>query len=189
MSKDVTRTQALRLRKVSLARIAWEFFQIGITGFGGGLQGRFYHLAVKKYDWLDDDEFAEVNATASLAPGGNASNVGIEIARRLRGLGGMVVAALAMLLPGAVIMIMAGKFYREHQNVPALKGALEGLEAAATALILYSATKLGLASWRPPDYVLAIVTAVLMIWLRAPLWLVIPGLGGLSYYLRRKRTP
>lgn len=184
---DLSRSQALRLRRVSLARLAWEYFQIGITGFGGGLQGRFYHLAVKKYDWLNEEEFAEVNATASLAPGGNASNVGLEIARRLRQGPGMAVAFTSLIVPGAVLMILAGELYHRYKHEPALQGAIEGLEAAATALILYSATKLGLSSWRPFDYLLAVATALLMIVAKAPLWVVLPGLGGLSYWIRQRK--
>lgn len=39
---DLTRSQALRRRQIPVGRLLWEYFQIGITGFGGGLQGRFY---------------------------------------------------------------------------------------------------------------------------------------------------
>ena len=167
--------------------LLWEYFQIGITGFGGGLQGRFYHLAVKKHDWLTEEEFADVNATASLAPGGNASNVGLEIARRVRGLPGMLAAYLCLLLPGSVVMLMLGQVYETYRHMPAVRGGLEGLEAAATALILYSATKLNLPSWKWVDYPVAVVAGIAMIAYHAPLFLVVP-LGGLVSLLLRRRV-
>lgn len=182
---NVSRSQSLRLRRVSLRLLAWEFFLIGITGFGGGLQGRFYHLAVKKHEWLCDEEFADVNASASLAPGGNASNVGLDIARRLRGVPGMMVAYAALLVPGSLVMIGAGEVYQQYSQNLALQGALQGLQSAAIALILYSATKLGLSKWRWPDYLLALLATLAMFWLRAPLWAVLP-LGALvSLWVRR----
>ena len=184
-ASDLTRSQALLRRRLSLKLVLWEYFMIGITGFGGGLQGRFYHLAVSKHGWLDDEEFADVNASASLAPGGNASNVGIEIARRLRGVRGMIAAYLCLIVPGSVLMILVGNLYQAHKDNPAVVGAMQGLETAATALILYSATKLGLSSWRWPDYLIAVAACLGMYWCRYPLWVVLPILGGVSLLVRK----
>lgn len=169
--------------RVPLTLIVWEYFLIGITGFGGGLQGRFYHLAVSKHGWLNEEDFAEVNATASLAPGGNASNVGIEIARRLRGAPGMWAAYICLILPGSLVMIAAGTTYQAYRDEPALRGALQGLQCAATALILYSATKLNLSEWKVFDYLLALAACLAIFLLKAPLWLVLPlgALVGLAW--------
>lgn len=171
--------------KVPLSLILREYFLIGITGFGGGLQGRFYHLAVSKHGWLNEEEFADINATASLAPGGNASNVGLEIARRLRGLLGMIVAYLCLVVPGSLVMIGLGATYEFYQNEPAVRGALQGLQCAATALILYSATKLNLGQWTLADYLLALGACLAIFFLQAPLWTVLPGGALLSLALRR----
>ena len=185
VASGFTRSQALFFRKVSLWLILKEYFLIGITGFGGGLQARFYHLAVTKHQWLDDEEYADVNASASLAPGGNASNMGLEIARRLRGTPGMIVAYLALLLPGSVIMIFLGEAYTAYQGNPALRGALQGLEAAAVALILYSATKLGLSTWKKADFVIAVACCAFMLGLRMPLWVAVPAMGFISLKIRQ----
>lgn len=183
--QDITRSQKLRRRKVSLPLILKEYFLIGITGFGGGLQGRFYHLAVTKYGWLCEEEFADVNASASLAPGGNASNVGLEIARRLRGLPAMFAAYFCLVVPGSLVMIAAGATYETYRNQAAVQGALQGLQCAATALILYSATKLNLSQWTFGEYLLATLACLAMFCLKAPLWLVLP-LGGLLNLARRR---
>ncbi len=183
--QEITRSQKLRRRKVSLRLILKEYFLIGITGFGGGLQGRFYHLAVSKYGWLCEEEFAEVNASASLAPGGNASNVGLEIARRLRGLPGMFAAYFCLVVPGSLVMVAAGATYEIYRNEAAVQGALQGLQCAATALILYSATKLNLSQWTFGEYLLAALACLAMVSLKAPLWLVLP-LGALLNLARRR---
>lgn len=178
-------TEASLRPKVSLGLILKEYFLIGITGFGGGLQGRFFHLAVSKYGWLNEEEFAEVNASASLAPGGNASNVGLEIARRLRGVPGMVTAYLCLILPGSLVMIALGATYEIYRNQPVVQGALQGLQCAATSLILYSATKLNLARWRLADYPLALGACLAVFFLKAPLWMVLPVGAMLGLALRR----
>ncbi len=183
--EDISRSQKLRRRNVSLWLIVKEYFLIGITGFGGGLQGRFYHLAVSKYEWLCEEEFADVNASASLAPGGNASNVGTEIARRLRGIPGMFIAYFCLVIPGSVVMIGVGATYEKYQNLAAVQGALQGLQCAATALILYSATKLNLSQWTLGEYVLAVAACLAMFSLKAPLWLVLP-VGGMLNLARRR---
>jgi len=166
--------------------LIWEYLLIGITGFGGGLQARFYHVAVVKHEWLCDEEFVDVNASASLAPGGNASNVGLEIGRRLRGIPGMIAAQICLLLPGTVIMLAAGRAYEAHQGNVVLQGALQGLQSAATALILYSATKLGLSTWRWPDYIVAAAACLGMEALHAPLWVVLPVGALLSLWVYKK---
>lgn len=171
--------------QVPLSLILREYFLIGITGFGGGLQGRFYHLAVSKYGWLDEEDFADINATASLAPGGNASNVGVEIARRLRGLPGMMVAYFCLVAPGSLVMIALGATYETYQNEQAVRGALQGLHCAATALILYSATKLNVRHWVFGDFLLAFGACLAIFFLKAPLWLVLPGGALASLALRR----
>lgn len=172
-------------RNVPLGLILKEYFLIGITGFGGGLQGRFYHLAVTKHAWLCEEEFAEVIASASLAPGGNASNVGTEIARRLRGLPGMFAAYFCLVIPGSLVMIAAGATYERYRDLAAVQGALQGLQCAATSLILYSATRLNLARWTAGEYLLALAACLTMSVLKAPLWLVLP-LGGLLNLMRRR---
>ena len=177
MSADPTRSQALLIRRVSLGLIMREYFLLGITGFGGGLQGRFYHMAVTKHEWLNEEEFADVNASASLAPGGNASNVGIEIARRLRGVKGMILAYLCLIVPGSVVMLLAGHAYEAYSANVHVSGALRGLESAAAALILYSATKLGLKAWHWEDYVIAVAATVASFRFRVPLYLIVPVLG------------
>jgi chromate transporter len=166
--------------------LVWEYFLIGITGFGGGLQGRFYHLAVSKHEWISDEEFADVNASASLAPGGNASNVGLEIGRRLRGLPGMILAQVCLVLPGTVIMLLAGELYVAYQGNVVLQGALQGLQSAAIALILYSATKLGISRWRWPDFVVAAAACLAMEALKAPLWVVLPAGALISLWVFRR---
>ena len=67
----------------------------------------------------------------------------------------------------------------------AIQGALQGLQCAATALILYSATKLNLSQWTLGEYLLATLACLAMFYLKAPLWLVLP-LGGLLNLARRR---
>jgi chromate transporter len=173
---------------VPLALIAREYLLLGLTGFGGALHARFHHLAVEKHDWLHEDDFGEVVATASLSPGANSSNVGAEIARRLRGRLGMAVAYPALLLPGLVFVLVGEHLWRIHREDPAVAGAMRGLEAAAVAMILYAATRLSRRGWRIADWLVALAALLSLLVGKWPLWLVLPGLGLLNYLRVRRRS-
>lgn len=82
-------------------------------------------------------------------------------------------------------MLLVGQLYETYRRVAGVAGALEGLEAAATALILYSATKLNLPAWKKSDYPVAVAAGVAMIAYHTPLFLVVPVGGAVSLLLRR----
>ena len=90
----------------------------------------------------------------------------------------MIAAYLCLILPGSLVMIALGATYEFYRNEPTVRGALQVLQGAATALILYSATRLNLSRWSPADYLLALATCLAMFSLKAPLWMVLP-LGAL----------
>src|SRR5437899_11023467 len=64
-------------REATLGGIFLSFFEIGLTGFGGGLAvvAQIRALAVYKRRWFTDHEFAEVVAVAESLPGQNAGHI------------------------------------------------------------------------------------------------------------------
>ena len=68
---DVSRSQVLRLRRVSLAQIAWEFFQIGLFAVGGGYSTLpFLQTMMGKYpSWFGSLQLADITAIAEATPG------------------------------------------------------------------------------------------------------------------------
>ena len=135
--------------------MALDYLWIGATGFGGGLQTRFEHLAVTKRGWLTQEEFSEVMVLASIAPGGNSSNVGLEIARRRHGVLGTCLAYLCLMLPGSCFAISLGALYLQYHSTPQLQAVMHGIECASVALTLSTASRLLQKSWNTFDWLLA----------------------------------
>ncbi len=129
-----------------------RFLRLGCTSFGGPIAhlGYFRREFVDRAKWLDDAAFAEIVALCSVLPGPTSSQVGILIgARRAGPLGGLL-AWLAFTTPSALILTAFGLFLAHAavgtdpaSKTPAFAGALEGLAAAAAAVVLIAVMQLG----------------------------------------------
>lgn len=171
----------------TLRELCLGLMLIGATGFGGWLQARLFHFTVEEKGWLTEDEFSELTVTASLAPGGNSSNLGAEIGRYLLGPTGMIVAYFSLLLPGTLFMLMLGSLYMAHQDNPMVRGALAGMESAAVALILLAVIRM-----RPSDLTRAEAAvggvACVAVLCHVPAAPVILASGLAVYLMQRGRT-
>lgn len=129
-----------------------RFLRLGCTSFGGPIAhlGYFRREIVERAKWLDDAAFAEIVALCSVLPGPTSSQVGILLgARRAGPLGGLL-AWLGFTTPSALILTAFGLFLARAaagadplSKTPAFAGALEGLAAAAAAVVLIAVVQLG----------------------------------------------
>lgn len=146
-----------------LAVLAYEYLLISLTGFGGNLQTRFEHIAVSKHRWLSSEEFAEVLVLASISPGGNSTNVGLEIARRRHGFAGQLLANACLFLPGAIFVIAAGAAYLHLRQITEVQSFFRGLECASVALTWSTASRLFRKSWGWLEWATAVATVALLL--------------------------
>src|SRR5271167_3066697 len=130
--------------KPSVIEIFVQFLIIGATSFGGGAVAYLRSSLVTKNQWLDDKNFVELFSISQSLPGLNTTNMAILAGDRLRGWPGAVAAVVGVILPGAVLMTLAGLVYGMHGDRPLVTAALKGVAAAATGLLL--ATFINLAS-------------------------------------------
>jgi len=84
------------------------FFRVGMLGYGGGPSSipLVHQEVVKKYGWMDDDEFADVLALGNTLPGPIATKMAGYIGYRVAGITGMLNALLSTILPTIVLMIV-----------------------------------------------------------------------------------
>ncbi len=127
--------------KVSVGQIFLEFLIIGATSFGGVVPYLRGSLVTKRH-WVDDKEFVEMLSISQSLPGLNATNMAILVGEKLRGALGAIAAIIGVCLPGAVIMYVAGIFYRIHGDHVWVTAALKGVAAAAVGLILATVVQL-----------------------------------------------
>ncbi|WP_219835452.1 chromate transporter [Paenibacillus sp. R14(2021)] len=89
----------------------WQLYmsmaRTGIVGFGGGpsVIPLIRHEAVKRHQWMTDDEFAEVLAIANTLPGPIATKMAAYLGHRLLGAGGAIGSVLAHILPSGLAIL------------------------------------------------------------------------------------
>ena len=136
--KEVSRT-------ATLGGLFLSFFEIGLTGFGGGLAviAQIRAMTVRSRRWLTDSEFIEGLALAQSLPGTSAGNLVTYIGLRLRGWRGAAVAMTGFILPSMLMMIVLAILYRHLRAFPDTDRLFHGLNAAVVALILVTAWRMG----------------------------------------------
>ncbi len=112
------------------------FAKLGVTSFGGGLTGWMMQECVRRRKWMTEDEFLTGLAMAQALPGVNVVNLPIWVGYRLAGSGGAVVAALGVILPPMLIVVIMAASYGWLQRYAATNLALQGAAAAAIGLSL-----------------------------------------------------
>ena len=130
-----------------------RFLRLGCTSFGGPVAhlGYFRRDLVTKARWLDDAAFAEIVALCSILPGPTSSQVGIVLGARRAGPIGGLLAWLAFTTPSAILLTAFGLGLRAASSAapgsfarsPRFEGALEGLAAAAAAVVAIAVFQLG----------------------------------------------
>lgn len=93
---------------VSLWGIFLAFAKIGATSFGGGIVAYLRDALVEEHQWVDDDEFLAALEIGQTLPGLNATNIAVIVGRKLHGAPGATAAALGMLLPGTLAVMVLG---------------------------------------------------------------------------------
>ncbi len=175
--------------EVSIAQIFLEFLIIGATSFGGVVPYLRGSLVTKR-EWIDDKEFVEMLSISQSLPGLNATNMAVLVGEKLRGAMGSIVGVLGMCLPGALLMLVVGIFYRSHGDHVWITAALKGVAAAAVGLILSTVVGLSKKSLSGNfDFVFIAITviAVNRLHLGVPLTLVCVGILAILFHRPGKK--
>ena len=174
--------------KATVFDIFWQFLIIGATSFGGVVPYLREGLITKNH-WVDDKEFVELLSISQSLPGLNATNMAILLGDRLKGWMGAVAGIVGVCLPGGLLMLAVGMFYRIHGDHPFVTGMLKGVAAAAAGLLLATVIQLGKKSLSHRFdlvFVLIAVLAVNRLHLGVPKTLVIVGLAAIFFHYPRK---
>lgn len=174
--------------KATVFDIFWQFLIIGATSFGGVVPYLREGLITKNH-WVDDKEFVELLSISQSLPGLNATNMAILLGDRLKGWMGAVAGIVGVCLPGGLLMLAVGMFYRIHGDHAFVTGMLKGVAAAASGLLLATVIQLGKKSLSHRFdlvFVLIAVLAVNRLHLGVPKTLVIVGLAAIFFHYPRK---
>jgi chromate transporter len=112
-----------------------EFLVVGLSGFGGVLPFA-RRMMVERRGWLSEQEFTEILALAQFLPGPNIVNVAIIVGRRFQGVAGSLAATTGLMLMPLVIVLLLATLYARFAQIDAVRGACDGVSAAASGLVL-----------------------------------------------------
>ncbi len=116
------------------------FLKYGALGFGGGFVLVPMYLQdfvgpTAAYLQLEETEFANVMALSQMTPGPVGINCATFFGYNLAGCPGALVASLALLLPGAVLAMLAFRSLARFQDSRVVKGLFAGIRPASIALM------------------------------------------------------
>lgn len=150
-----------------------SFLRLGTTGFGGplALLALMQRDFVEKEKWIPLDEFQRAFTLIKSMPGAVAFSTAVYLGRRYAGWAGGCAAAVGLLLPSFVFILLFSAWYTRMKDAPVFARLLLGMQAAALALIV--AALKGLAG---P-------------WLKETTFLVLAVIGGAIFATNRVPEP
>ena len=157
-----------------------SFFKLGLFTIGGGMamipliQG----IVVDEKHWMTEEEAVDCIAVSQGLPGVIAINMATYVGHQKKGVLGAVTATVGVILPSFVIIIMIVKILSGIGDNQYVNGALVGIKAAATGLILFSAYKLGkqvLKGWFQVALALCAFAAIVLLDVNA-IWPIVGGI-------------
>ena len=124
-------------RDISLA-----FFRIGMLGFGGGPSSipLVHSEVVKKYKWMNDDEFGDTLALAITLPGPIGTKMAGYIGYRVAGIWGCLNAILSSVIPTVVGMIVFLGLLQAYKDIP-------WVQHMSASVVPVVAVMLGVMTW------------------------------------------
>jgi chromate transporter len=170
-----------------LLQILLFFTKAGSFVFGSGLaivpfleQG-----VVRDFGWLSEHQFLDAVAVALITPGPVVITVAF-IGYLVAGFPGAVLAAIGIFLPVYFFTIVPAPWFSRHRTNQQLRAFADGATAAASGAIAGAVVVLGRrAIVDGPTLIVAVVSLMLMLRLRAPEPLVVAGAGLAGFFLTR----
>lgn len=163
------------------------FAKIGMFTIGGGYAMiPLIEREIVAKQWMNKEEFMEMFALTQSLPGVFAVNISIFVGYKLYKVVGVLVCALATILPSFVIMMLIAMFFARFQDNEVMIRIFNGIRPAVVALILFPCISAVRALKLKYLQLVAPAIATLLIWQfgLSPIYIVLAGiLGGLVYTL------
>ncbi|MCS6991124.1 MAG: chromate efflux transporter [Chitinophagales bacterium] len=139
-----TEASATPQSPVSYITLFATFFKAGCLGFGGfmSLISVVQNILVEKKKLLRREDMLDAITLASILPGPQAVNVVALSGSKLRGTVGAIVAAVAVILPSFVLMLVLSYLYQHYGKNPVVMSFFKGFLPAVTAVITSVAWKM-----------------------------------------------
>ena len=176
----------------------WNFFKIGILGFGGGyaILPLIESIIVKSNAWITSNEFIDLVTISQITPGPILINSATFIGVKEGGILGAVFATMGSVMPSLLIIIFLSILYYKFKSLSVvqtmlkiIKPAVVGLIAAASVGIVINVIfKNSIVSIKSIDFiglVLSLISFVLIRYSKTNpmIVIVLSGIVGMFFYL------
>ncbi|WP_425328607.1 chromate transporter [Rummeliibacillus suwonensis] len=140
-------------------QLAISMIRTGILGFGGGpsVMPLFRHEAVKKYKWMDDEDFGEILAIANALPGPIATKMAGYLGYMLKGKTGAVWAIICHILPSTLFMITLFSIVSILSNSKIIEGMIAAVMPVVAVMLGEMAYRFGEKTLKGLGIVLGII--------------------------------
>ncbi|MEQ1834286.1 MAG: chromate efflux transporter, partial [Candidatus Eisenbacteria bacterium] len=158
-------------------RVWWR---IGWLSFGGpSAQIALMHrMLVDERRWLAEQEFLDALGFCMLLPGPEAMQLATYAGWKLHGTRGGLIAGLAFVLPGALVVLLLAMVYASYGHLPFLQAAFRGIQAAVLVLVVEAVLRIAKrALVHARQYVLAAAAFVALFAFAVPYPLLVLAAG------------
>jgi chromate transporter len=113
------------------------FFRTGLFAVGGGLATLpfVFEIADNSGGWLTREMVGNMLAVAQTSPGAIGANLSAYVGIRYAGISGAYAAALGLIAPSIVIIIIIARMLKAFKENPIVKSLFAGFRPAAAGLL------------------------------------------------------
>lgn len=134
-----------------------EFFKTGLLSVGGGLATLPFltEMSARHPEWFSLEELANMVAVGESTPGPIGVNTATYVGFTTAGIGGGVLATLALVLPSFIIVYLISKGLKKYSENKFVNRAFYALRAAVVGLIAaagFSVLKMAVFSETPSSF-------------------------------------
>ncbi len=121
-----------------LLSIFWTFAKIGGLTFGGGysMLPMLRRECIEANGWISEEELLDYYAIGQTTPGLIAVNTSILIGYKASRLSGALAAALGVVFPSVVVILIIAAALSGYMGLPAVEHAFAGIRVVVAAMIL-----------------------------------------------------
>jgi chromate transporter len=126
--------------------------KLGTIAFGGPAVhvAMLRDEAVRRRQWLDDDEFLDRLGAVSLLPGPSSTQLAMVLSRRRAGWLGLAVGGICFIAPAMIIVLTLAWAYTRYGATPTGGGVLYGVEPVVIAVVAVALWQLGRSAVKRP---------------------------------------
>lgn len=123
---------------LSLLKLFYNFFKIGLFSFGGGYATipLIQQYIVDTEQWITMTQFTDLITISQMTPGPIAINCATFVGAQVAGVPGSIVATAGVTAPQSILMILLGHFlFTKQRKFPIMDMLLRGIKAGIIGLI------------------------------------------------------